>query len=104
MPDLNPLLFTEAEQAAYLTLLNRDGAESCEEFREGAVSWVEFERTKGTRTDEIYHAVIGGIHDMNILWALGPTFRSEAITLAKGMVRQAIEMGPQSQSDEQPHA
>jgi hypothetical protein len=54
--------------------------------------WVRRLRANGLDPETITHQIVGAYYDMEFLIAMGPVIRNHAITLAKAMVRQALEL------------
>jgi hypothetical protein len=83
---------SEAERQAHLARISRDGHADVANLFLTIVSRVSALKEEGLEPEEILHQIVGAYGDLDHLVMLGPTISHQTMTLAKAMVRQAMEL------------
>jgi hypothetical protein len=87
----DPSTLSDAEREAWSARVQRDGLDDAHNLFTTLAWGVSNRLARGLTPAAVMEVMIGEYHDMDILHSLGATFRHQTITLAKAMIRQALE-------------
>ena len=98
MPEFDPNKLSVAERAAWIDRLKGDGPKEVAGLFETQLRAVSMLRDEGKSPTAIAALIMGDYYDADHLAIGGPVVRHQQIVLLEAMVRQAIELDPETPS------
>jgi hypothetical protein len=96
MPQFDPDKLSASERAAWIDRLEGDGPKEVAGLFETQLGAVSMLRDEGKSPAEIAALIMGDYYDADHLTIGGPIVRHRTIVLLEAMVRQAIELVPET--------